>query len=52
MPTAGFAPGRTAARRGRFGVEWCRRRPAELVTVTVRRRGGAGPFALRVSWPG
>jgi hypothetical protein len=40
-----------AARRG-FGVEWCRRQPMETVRVIVRRRAGAGPFALRVSWPG
>lgn len=38
-------------RRG-FGVEWCRRQRVEHVSVIVRRRAGAGPFALRVSWPG
>jgi hypothetical protein len=40
------------ARRGGFGVEWCRRQRVEHVSVVVRRRAGAGPFALRVSWPG
>ena len=41
-----------AARRRGFGVEWCRRQRVEDVSVIVRRRAGAGPFALRVSWPG
>ena len=41
-----------AARRRGFGVEWCRRQRVERVSVIVRRRAGAGPFALRVSWPG
>ena len=49
---AGFAAGRTLRGGRGFGVEWCRRRPVELVTVTVRRQSGAGPFALRVAWPG
>jgi hypothetical protein len=49
---AGSAAGRTVRGGRGFGVEWCRQRPAELVTVTVRRRSGAGPFRLRVSWPG
>jgi hypothetical protein len=44
---------RHIGRSGRtLGIEWCRRKPIERVTVTVRRRSGAGPFALRVSWPG
>jgi hypothetical protein len=46
------AAGRTVRGGRGFGVEWCRRRPSELVTATVRRRSGAGPFRLRVSWPG
>ena len=50
--TAGSATGRTLGHGGRLGAELCRRDPVELVTVTVRRRSGAGPFALRVSWPG
>jgi hypothetical protein len=41
-----------AGRRRGFGVEWCRRQRVERVSVIVRRRAGAGPFALRVSWPG
>lgn len=49
---AGSADGRIVRAGRELGVEWCRRKPAELVTVTVRRRSGAGPFALRVSWPG
>ena len=50
--TPGFAAGRTLGGGRALGVEWCRRRPVERVTVTVRRLSGAGPFALRVSWPG
>jgi hypothetical protein len=50
--TDGYAAGRTLRSGGAFGVEWCRRRPVERVTLTVRRRIGAGPFALRVRWPG
>ena len=50
--TRGYAVGR-GLRAGRgFGIEWCRRRPVEHVTLTVRRRSGAGPFALTVRWPG
>ncbi|MGH2763364.1 MAG: hypothetical protein ACRDLD_12440 [Thermoleophilaceae bacterium] len=51
--TPGFAAGGRLRAGAGFGVEWCRRRPAELVKLTVRRRRGpAGRFALRVSWPG
>ncbi|MGH2714598.1 MAG: hypothetical protein ACRDM7_12080, partial [Thermoleophilaceae bacterium] len=50
--TGGFAAGRVLRSGGGFGVEWCRRRPVEYVKLTVRRRTGAGPFALRVRWPG
>ena len=50
--TRGYAAGRTLRNGGSYGVEWCRRRPAERVTLTVRRRAGAGPFALRVAWAG
>lgn len=50
--TKSFAAGRTVRSGGGFGVEWCRRRPAELVKLTVSRRSGAGPFSLRVRWPG
>jgi hypothetical protein len=50
--TRGFAAGRKLRRGGSFGVEWCRRAPVEQVELTVRRRSGSGPFALRVSWPG
>ena len=49
---AGSAAGRTVRGGRGLGVEWCRHRPDELVTVTVRREGGAGPFRLRVAWPG
>ena len=49
---AGSAAGRTVRGGRGFGVEWCRHRPDERVTVTVRRRSGAGPFRLRVAWPG
>ena len=48
-----FATARTLrAPRGAFGVEWCRRQRVEHVKVIVRQRRGAGPFAVRVSWPG
>jgi hypothetical protein len=50
--TAGYAAGRTLRGGGQLGLEWCRRRPIEHVTVTVRRRKGSGPFALTVRWPG
>ena len=50
--TKGFAAGRALTAGGGFGVEWCRRRPAEHVKLTVRRRAGAGRFALNVRWPG
>jgi hypothetical protein len=50
--TPGFAVGKRLEAGAGFGVEWCRRRPVEHVTLTVRRRKGAGPFALTVRWPG
>jgi hypothetical protein len=50
--TRGFAAGRTLRSGGAFGVEWCRRRPVDHVSLTVRRRSGAGRFALSVRWPG
>ena len=50
--TPGFAAGRRLRSGGEFGVEWCRRRGVDHVKLTVRRRSGSGPFALRVSWPG
>lgn len=50
--TRGFAAGKRLRDGGGFGVEWCRARAVEHVTLTVRRRAGSGPFALRVSWPG
>jgi hypothetical protein len=48
----GFAAGRVLRSGQGFGVEWCRSRVRELVTITVRRRSGSGPFALSVRWPG
>jgi len=50
--TPGFAAGRKLRNGGDFGVEWCRQRPVDLVKLTVRRRSGSGPFAVRISWPG
>lgn len=50
--TGGFGAGRVLESGGSFGVEWCRRRPAEQVTLTVRRQRGRGPFALTAGWPG
>jgi hypothetical protein len=50
--TRGFAAGRGLRSGDGFGVEWCRRRPVEHVTLSVRRERGAGPFALSVEWPG
>jgi hypothetical protein len=50
--TPGFAAGHRLRNGAGFGVEWCRRRPVDHVELTVRRRVGSGPFALKVSWPG
>jgi hypothetical protein len=50
--TAGYAAGRNTRAGRTFGIEWCRRRPVDRVTITVRRRTGTGPFALSVRWPG
>jgi hypothetical protein len=50
--TSGFAAGDVLNSGGGFVTEWCRRRPAEQVTLTVRRQSGSGPFALTASWPG
>jgi hypothetical protein len=47
-----FATGGTLRSGARHRIEWCRRRPVERVTLTVRRRAGSGPFALTVRWPG
>ena len=52
LKAAGVAAGRRLRDGRAFGVEWCRREPIESVTLTVRRRAGAGPFALKVAWPG
>jgi hypothetical protein len=50
--TAGYAAGGTLRSGKELRVQWCRRRPVDLVKLTVRRRAGAGPFALSVRWPG
>jgi hypothetical protein len=50
--TGAFASGRVLRSGDGFGIEWCRRRRAERVTLTVRRRSGRGPFTLTASWPG
>jgi hypothetical protein len=50
--TTGYAAGKNMRAGGRFGVEWCRRRPVDNVQITIRRRSGTGPFALSVRWPG
>jgi hypothetical protein len=47
-----FAAGRRLHGGGDFGVEWCRHRRVDRIKLTVTRREGSGPFALRVSWPG
>ena len=47
-----FAAGRRLHGGGAFGVQWCRHRRVDRVKLTVHRRAGSGPFALRVSWPG
>jgi hypothetical protein len=47
-----FAAGRRLRNGGEFGVEWCRHKRVDRVKLTVTRRAGSGPFALRVSWPG
>jgi hypothetical protein len=50
--TPGFAAGERLRDGRGFGVDWCRRRAVDHVELTVRRRSGHGPFALRVSWAG
>ena len=50
--TGSHAAGRVMRSGGAFGIEWCRRRPVEKVTLTVHRRTGSGPVALRVRWAG
>lgn len=52
LETAGFAAGRALRGGGGFGIEWCRRSRVDNVTITVRRRSGAGPFSLDVRYPG
>jgi hypothetical protein len=47
-----FAAGQRLRNGRGFGVEWCRHRSVDHVELTVRRRAGRGPFALRVTWPG
>lgn len=48
-----MSAGGQTVRGGRsLSTEWCRRKPQELATVTVRSKTGAGRFALRVAWPG
>ena len=47
-----FAAGERLRNGGQFGVEWCRHREVDRVELTVRRRKGSGPFALRASWAG
>jgi len=50
--TRGFALDSTLRGGQSVGLEWCRHSPVEQVTLTVRRRAGAGPFALTVRYPG
>ena len=50
--TGGFGAGRVLKSGGRYGIEWCRRAETEQVRVTVRRRAGSGPFAVRMTYPG
>jgi hypothetical protein len=50
--TRAYAAGRRLRSGRGFRIEWCRRQPVEQVKLTVRRRTGAGPFALSVRWPG
>jgi hypothetical protein len=52
LRASNFATAETLGASHGFGVEWCRRQRLERVKVIVRRRSGAGPFALQVSWPG
>ncbi len=52
LESGSFASGETLRHGQGFGIEWCRRAESELVTVTVRRRAGSGPFALRLTYPG
>ena len=52
LESGSFASGETLRGGQGFGIEWCRRAESERVTVTIRRRAGSGPFALRVGYPG
>ena len=52
LESGSFASGETLRDGQGFGIEWCRRVESELVTITVRRRAGSGPFALRLVYPG
>jgi hypothetical protein len=50
--TSDWAAGRRLRPGRSFGIEWCRRRATDVMTVSVERRAGAGRFALKVSYPG
>lgn len=53
--SAGVRRGATRARGSSDALSLgtvCRERARERVTVTVTRRSGRGPFAVRVAWPG
>jgi hypothetical protein len=52
LRASNFATAETLGASRGFGVEWCRCQRLERVKVIVRRRSGAGPFALQMSWPG
>jgi len=52
LESGSFASGETLASGQGFGIEWCRRAETEQVRVTVRRRAGSGPFAVRLTYPG
>jgi len=52
LQSGSFASGETLTSGQGFGVQWCRRDTTEQVRVTVRRRAGSGPFAVRLSYPG
>jgi len=50
--TSDKAAGRVLRAGGAFRMSWCRGQATETMTVSVKRRGGAGRFRLTVGYPG
>jgi hypothetical protein len=55
LSSTGGGGGRTSARGSRDAISYkaaCRTQPSEVVTVTVKRVTGSGPFSARLSYDG